>query len=328
MRIFVTGGAGYVGSHCVRRLVAAGHEVTVLDNLSQGHRAAVDPKAAFVQGDLGDTALLESIFGAVRFDAVMHFAALLNVGESVHKPLEYYRGNVANTVILLQAMRTAEIRRIVFSSTCAIYGEPATLPIDESLPTRPINPYGRTKLAIEWMLQDSAPAWGLGSVSLRYFNASGASADGTIGEDHRPELHLIPIILEVALGKRPVIKVYGTDYPTPDGSCVRDYIHVEDLAEAHLKAVESCEPGRADAYNLGSGSAYSVLEVIEAARSVTGHEIPAEIAPRRPGDPPVLCANPQKLMQTLGWRPAYTEIRPIIETAWRWHRSHPDGFGG
>lgn len=328
MRIFVTGGAGYVGSHCVRRLVAAGHEVTVLDNLAQGHRAAVAPKAAFVQGDLGDAALLGSIFGAVRFDAVMHFAALLNVGESVEKPLEYYRGNIVNTVLLLEAMRAADIRRIVFSSTCAIYGEPESLPIVETLPTRPINPYGRTKLAIEWMLQDCASAWGLGSVALRYFNASGAAEDGSIGEDHRPELHLIPIILEVALGKRSSIKVYGTDYPTPDGTCIRDYIHVEDLAEAHLKAVESCEPGRADAFNVGTGSGKSVLEVIESARLVTGHPIPTDVAPRRPGDPPVLYANPQKLADGLGWRPRYTEIRPIIETAWRWHRSHPSGFGG
>jgi UDP-glucose 4-epimerase len=328
MRIFVTGGAGYVGSHCVRRLVAAGHEVTVLDNLSQGHRAAVDPKAAFVHGDLGDAALLGSIFGSLRFDAVMHFAALLNVGESVERPLAYYRGNIANTITLLEAMHAAEIRRIVFCSTCAIYGEPESLPIVESLPSRPINPYGRTKLAIEWMLQDCAPAWGLGSVSLRYFNASGASADGTIGEDHRPELHLIPIILEVALGKRPTIQVHGTDYPTSDGTCVRDYIHVEDLAEAHLKAVESCEPNRAEAYNVGTGSGHSVLEVIEAARAVTGHAIPAELGPRRPGDPPALFANPQKLMAALGWRPAYTEIRPIIETAWRWHRTHPRGYSG
>ena len=222
MKIFVVGGAGYVGSHCVRRLVAAGHEVTVYDNLSAGHRAAVDPKATFVEGDLGDPASLDGVFEEARFDAAMHFAAFLNVGESVNEPLKYWHNNVANTLNLLQCMAAHGVKRFIFSSSCAVYGEPEKLPIVEDLPKSPINPYGNTKLAVEWMLQHSAVAWGLGSVALRYFNASGAAADGRIGEDHDPEIHLIPLVLQVALGQRPNIKVFGTDYPTPDGTCIRD----------------------------------------------------------------------------------------------------------
>jgi len=327
MRVFVTGGAGYVGSHCARRLVAAGHEVTVFDNLSFGHRQAVDPAAAFVQGDLADRSRLIELLRAGGFNAVMHFAAYLNVGESVEKPLVYYRNNVANTINLLEAMEQAGVRRIVFSSTCAVYGVPERLPITEDLPKDPINPYGCTKLAMEWLLRDSAAAWGLGAVALRYFNAAGAAADGAIGEDHKPEVHLIPLVLQVALGQRDRIKVFGTDYPTPDGTCIRDYIHVEDLAEAHLEALEGLAEGRFEAYNVGTGSGSSVLEVIEAARKVTGHAIPAEPAARRPGDPPALYADPARLGQRFGWRPRYTDVREIIATAWKWHRSHPDGFG-
>jgi UDP-glucose-4-epimerase GalE len=326
MRVLVAGGAGYVGSHAVRALVAAGHEVTVYDNLVAGHRRAVDPQAAFIHGDVGDRAMVDRLLAASRFDAVMHFAAWLNVGESVARPLMYYENNVANTLRLLQSMEQHGVKRFIFSSTCAVYGEPESVPIVEELRKNPINPYGRTKLAVEWMLQDAAAAWGLGSVALRYFNASGASADGVIGEDHDPELHLIPLVLQVALGQRPEIKIFGTDYPTPDGTCVRDYIHVEDLATAHLAALGQCEPGRAEAFNVGTGRGASVREIIETARAVTGQAIPTVEVARRPGDPPTLYANPAKIKSRLGWSPRYTEIRPIIETAWRWHRSHPDGF--
>ncbi len=325
MRIFVTGGAGYVGSHCVRRLVAGGHQVTVYDNLVFGHREAVDPRAHFVEGDLADAQRLRAVL-AEGFDAAMHFAAFLNVGESVTEPLKYYRNNVANTITLLEALRDAGVRRMVFSSTCAVYGEPQTLPIVETLPKDPINPYGCTKLAIEWLLRDSARAWGLGSVALRYFNASGAAADGTIGEDHDPEIHLIPLVLKVALGQRDSIKIFGTDYPTPDGTCIRDYIHVEDLAEAHLLAIERLAEGQAEAFNVGTGRGTSVREIIEAARRVTGHPIPAEEVARRPGDPPELYACADKIAKAYGWKPKYTDIEEIIATAWRWHSAHPNGY--
>lgn len=325
MRIFVTGGAGYVGSHCVRDLVKAGHDVTVFDNLSNGHRSAVDPRAAFIRGELADSELVSRTLRN-SFDAVMHFAASINVGESVEQPLLYYRNNVANGLILLEAMRDAGVRKIVFSSTCAIYGVPPSQPIVESMPADPINPYGRTKLAIEWMLRDCATAWGLGSVSLRYFNAAGASADAAIGEDHRPEFHLIPLVLQVAQGRRQSVKVFGTDYETPDGSCVRDYIHVEDLATAHTRAVQWIQPERIAAFNVGTGRGRSVLEVIAASRVVTGHDIPAELGPRRPGDPPELFANPDRLRGTLGWTPRYVNLEETIRTAWEWMRRMPDGY--
>lgn len=327
MKIFVAGGAGYVGSHCVRRLVAAGHHVTVFDDLSAGHREAVPPQVTFVHGDLGDMPKLDGVFGGGRYDAVMHFAAKLNVGESVTEPLLYYRNNVADTLNLLECMRAHGVERIVFSSSCAVYGEPARLPITEELPKQPINPYGRTKLAVEWMLQDSATAWGLGSVALRYFNAAGAAADGTIGEDHAAETHLIPLVLQVALGQREHIKVFGTDYPTRDGTCVRDYVHVEDLAEAHLLAIDGCRPGVAEAYNVGTGNGQTVREVIETVRAVTGHAIPTVEVERRPGDPPALFADASAIGERYGWRPHYPDLRPIVESAWRWHRSHPGGFG-
>lgn len=327
MRVFVTGGAGYVGSHCVKRLVAGGHEVTVYDSLEHGHREAVDPAAALIEGDLGDTARLNAVLRTGHFDAVMHFAAYLNVGESVQQPLRYYRNNVANTINLLEAMQQVAIGRIVFSSSCAVYGIPEQLPITEELPKNPINPYGATKLTMEWLLRDSAAAWGLGSVSLRYFNASGAAADGTIGEDHDPEVHLIPLVLKVALGQRPAIDVFGTDYPTDDGTCIRDYIHVEDLAEAHLLAIEDLRAGQAQAFNVGTGRGHSVREIIAAARRVSGHPIPANEAPRRPGDPPALFANSDKLRQRYGWEPRCGEIEAVIGTAWKWHRAHPHGYG-
>lgn len=328
MRIFVVGGAGYVGSHCVRRLIAGGHEVTVYDDLSAGHREAIDPQATFIKGNLGDRATLDGVFEARRFDAAMHFAAYLNVGESVAEPLEYWHNNVANTLELLTCMKVHGVKKFVFSSSCAVYGEPEDLPITEDLPKRPISPYGATKLAVEWMLQHSAGAWGLGSVALRYFNAAGAAADGTIGEDHNPEIHLIPLVLQVALGQREHIKVFGTDYPTPDGTCVRDYVHVADLAEAHLLAVEACKEVTADAFNVGTGNGNSVLEIIAAARKVTGHAIPVVETERRAGDPPALYADPGRIRQRYGWEPRYRDVTETIATAWRWHRAHPHGFGG
>lgn len=328
MRILVTGGAGYVGSHCVRRLVRGGHALTVLDNLSAGHREAVDPKAEFVRADLADTAELERLFKTGRFEAVMHFAAFLNVGESVTQPLRYYRNNVANSINLLAAMEAGQVRRMVFSSSCAVYGEPRAVPITEDLPKNPISPYGASKLAVEWMLRDSAAAWGLGSVALRYFNAAGASSDGLIGEDHDPEVHLIPLVLQVALGRREQIKIFGTDYPTPDGTCIRDYIHVEDLAEAHLLAIEGLSEGKSEAFNVGTGRGHSVREIIDASRSVTGHAIPALETERRPGDPPALFANSDNLRSRYGWKARFHDVRAVIETAWKWHEARPHGYQG
>lgn len=326
MNVFVTGGAGYVGSHCVKALLAAGHRATVFDNLSAGHRKAVDPRAAFIQGDLARPDEIRAALDTAPFDAVMHFAAYLNVGESVQQPLKYYRNNVANTLHLLEAVHAAGIRRFVFSSTCAVYGRPTRLPITEDLPLEPINPYGATKLAVERMLADCAAAWGLGAVALRYFNAAGASSDGSIGEDHDPELHLIPLVLQVALGRRDSLHVFGDDYPTPDGTCVRDYIHVEDLAAAHVLALERMAPGRFVGYNVGTGRGHSVLEVIQAARAVTGHAIPVVRAARRPGDPPVLYADSDKLRRELGWSPQHTDLHEVIASAWAWHKTHPRGF--
>ncbi len=331
MRILATGGAGYVGSHCVRELCAAGHQVVVFDNLVDGgHRDAVDPRAELVVGDLADRDLLGQTFADAPsrggFDAVMHFAGSLNVSESVHDPLLYYRNNVANSLALLECMRQRRVQNIVFSSTCATYGEPTRMPITEDMPQAPINPYGRTKLAIEWALRDCAAAFGLSATALRYFNASGAAADGTIGEDRTPEYHLIPLVLQVALGQRRDIKVFGTDYPTPDGTCVRDYVHVEDLATAHRAAVETATPGTFRAFNVGTGRGVSVREVIDAARRVTGHSIPSTDDPRRPGDPPELYADPDRIKRALGWMPAYTDISRTIETAWAWHSAHPAGY--
>lgn len=326
MRIFVAGGAGYVGSHCVRRLVSAGHQVTVFDNLVAGHRAAVHPQAEFVQGDLANAARVAETMSQGRFDAVLHFAAYLNVGESVDKPLMYYRNNVVNTLHLLEAMEAARVKRLVFSSTCAVFGVPEELPITEELPKAPINPYGATKLAVERMLADCASAWGLGSTALRYFNAAGAADDGSIGEDHSPELHLIPLVIQVALGQRDHIKVFGTDYPTPDGTCIRDYIHVEDLAEAHRLAIEALKPGEVQAFNVGTGRGNSVLEVIDAVRRVSGKPVKVVESPRRPGDPPILYADPSKIRTMLGWSARRTAIDEVVGSAWGWHSSHPKGF--
>jgi UDP-glucose 4-epimerase len=326
MRIFVTGGAGYVGSHCVKGLCEHGHAVVVYDDLSRGHRAAVHPKARLIVGNLGDRAALSAALSTQPFDAAMHFAAFAYVGESVDKPLAYYRNNTANTLTLLEALAETDVRRLVFSSTCASYGTPDRVPIPESTPQSPINPYGRSKLAVEWMLADSAGAWGLGSCALRYFNACGAAADATIGEDHEPETHLIPIVLRVAMRQHPHVSIFGTDYETPDGTCVRDYIHVEDLAEVHRLAIEAVRPGEATAYNVGTGAGCSVREIIEAARRVTGLPIAVKEGPRRPGDPPRLIADASRIRDKLGWQARWTNIDEVVRSAWRWHQSHPAGF--
>jgi UDP-glucose-4-epimerase GalE len=325
MRILVTGGAGYIGSHTVKLLLSRGHAVTVYDNLSAGHRQAV-PADYLVVGDLKDVDHLDHVLLVNQIEAVVHFAASCYVGESVTDPAKYYQNNLLNSLNLLERCRRQGIKRFVFSSTCATYGVPTAVPIAETEKQLPINPYGNTKLAFERMLADYAPAYGIGYASLRYFNASGAAADGTIGEDHDPETHLIPIVLQVALGKRPHVEIFGTDYPTLDGTCIRDYIHVDDLALAHLLALEKIEPGRGVCYNVGIGKGYSVREVIRTCEEVTGKTIAVKEGPRRAGDPPELVAASDKIQYELGWRPQYTELRPIVETAWNWHRQHPNGY--
>lgn len=326
MKIFVTGGAGYVGSHCVRKLCDVGHEIVVYDNLKKGHQQAVDSKAILVVGDLADSALLDQTFSQHGFDAVMHFAAFAEVNESVQEPLLYYQNNVVNSVNLLDVMQKHEVKRFVFSSSCAVYGEPPVVPISEDMPKNPVSPYGRSKLIVEWAMENCAPAWGLGSTALRYFNAAGASSNGSIGEDHDPESHLIPLVLRVALGQTENISIFGEDYSTPDGTCVRDYIHVEDLAAIHCSAIETQPEQIFRYYNVGTGQGTSVKEIIEAAREVTGHDIPTISAPRREGDPPELYADPTKAINELGFQPVYTDIREIIQTAWDWHREHPGGY--
>jgi UDP-glucose-4-epimerase GalE len=325
MRILVTGGAGYIGSHAVRLFLARGQDVWVYDNLAMGHRAAVPPERLIV-GDLAETARLDHALLAHRIEAVVHFAGSAYVGESVKQPGKYYVNNLVNTVHLLEAMRRHGVGRIVFSSTCATYGVPVRVPITEDNPQAPINPYGNTKLAVERALADYANAHGWGFAALRYFNAAGASPAGDIGEDHDPETHLIPLVLQAALGQRPHVEVFGTDYPTPDGTCVRDYIHVDDLAEAHLLALERLEPGSRLYYNLGTGTGHSVREVIRAAEAVAGQRVPVREGPRRLGDPPVLVAAADKARRELGWTPRHADLRGIVETAWNWHRRHPKGY--
>jgi UDP-glucose-4-epimerase GalE len=325
MNVLVIGGAGYIGSHTVRHLARGGHEAWVYDNLEQGHEAAC-PAGRLIRGDLLDRAALEQALREKRIDAVMHFAAHALVGESVVEPAKYYRNNVVGTLVILDAMRAAGVKKIVFSSTCAIFGIPAKVPMTEDLPKDPVNPYGATKLMIERALADYSAAYGMGYAALRYFNAAGASGDGDLGEDHDPETHLIPLVLQVALGQRPHITIFGEDYPTPDGSCIRDYIHVDDLADAHVRALGKLSDGTQLQLNLGTGRGYSVKEVIETCRKVTGHAIPAVAGPRRPGDPPELVADPSKAWSVLGWKAKRSDLPSLVADAWRWHSKHPQGY--
>jgi UDP-glucose 4-epimerase len=325
MRILVTGGAGYIGSHTVKQLLARGHQVTVYDNLSFGHRPAV-PAECLVVGDLKDIDHVDQVMVQHQIEAVVHFAASAFVGESVTNPAKYYQNNLLNSLQLLERVRRLGIERFVFSSTCATYGVPNDVPITESTPQAPINPYGNSKLAFEKMLADYAAAYKFGFTALRYFNASGAAPDGTIGEDHTPETHLIPLVLQVALGQRQHIEIFGSDYPTPDGTCIRDYIHVDDLGLAHILALEKIVPGKGNFYNVGIGTGYSVREVIRTAEAITGKSIAVKEGPRRAGDPPALVASSEKIRRELGWSPKYAELRPIIESAWNWHKHHPTGY--
>lgn len=327
MAILVLGGAGYIGSHAVDQLVNKGYEVVVVDSLFTGHKAAVHEKAKFYEGDIRDKEFLNNVFEQEAIDGVMHFAAFSLVGESVEKPLMYFNNNVYGMQVLLEVMKDHDVKHIVFSSTAATYGEPEVVPISEDMPTNPKNPYGESKLMMEKMMKWCDNAYGMKYVALRYFNVAGAKADASIGEDHDPETHLVPIILQVALGQRDSLKIFGDDYATPDGTCIRDYVQVEDLIAAHILALEYLKAGNpSDAFNLGSNDGYSVKEMLEAARAVTGKEIPAEVVPRRAGDPAQLVAASEKARNILGWEPAYTDIKDIIRTAWNWHVSHPHGY--
>ncbi|MEC2104048.1 UDP-glucose 4-epimerase GalE [Bacillus licheniformis] len=327
MAILVCGGAGYIGSHAVAELLSRNEDVVIIDNLQTGHEEAALKGASFYNGDLRDEAFLRKVFQENDIEAVMHFAADSLVGESVTDPLKYYDNNVYGAVCLLKVMKEFDVKQIVFSSTAATYGEPDRVPIMETDPTDPTNPYGETKLAIEKMLKWSEKAYGIRHAVLRYFNVAGAHVDGLIGEDHQPETHLIPIILQVALGKRDKIMIFGDDYPTPDGTCIRDYIHVMDLVDAHILAVERLRNGGESAvYNLGNGTGFSVKEVVETARKVTGCPIPAEVAERRAGDPAQLIASSEKAVKELGWQPKYAELETIIDSAWKWFKAHPNGY--
>ena len=327
MAILVVGGAGYIGSHTVHELAGRGAEVVVVDNLVTGHAQSVHPRARLLRGDIRDEAFLDNLFENERIDSAIHFAASSLVGESMTDPLKYYDNNLHGTMVLLRSMMRHGVGKIVFSSTAATYGEPENIPILESDCNRPENPYGETKLAMERMFYWTAQAGGPRFVSLRYFNASGAVAGGAIGEDHRPESHLIPLILQVANGQREFVNVFGDDYPTPDGTCVRDYIHVTDLAQAHIRAVEYLDrEGESDIFNLGNGVGFSVMEVVEMCRRVTGHAIPVEMSPRRPGDPAQLVASSEKARRVLGFAPEHSGIEEIVASAWEWHKNHPHGF--
>ena len=327
MRILVLGGAGYIGSHTVYELVDAGHEVVIIDNLMTGFKEAVHPEAVFYEGDIRDKAFLDSVFEKEKIDGIIHFAASSQVGESMINPLKYYSNNLCGTEILLESMVEHGINKIVFSSTAATYGEPESIPILETDRTEPTNCYGETKLAMEKMFKWSSKAYDLRYVSLRYFNACGAHPNGKIGEAHNPETHLIPLILQVPNGQREDVKIFGDDYDTKDGTCVRDYIHVNDLAQAHILAMEYLEKGgESNIFNLGNGVGFTVKEVIETARTVTNHAIPATIEARRAGDPSVLIASSDKAKQVLGWKPKYDDLETIIATAWTWHKNHPNGY--
>jgi len=326
--ILVTGGAGYIGSHAVLALQKAGYNVVVLDNLVYGHRELVEDvlKVELVVGDTSDRTLLDQLFASRDIAAVMHFAAFAYVGESVTNPAKYYRNNVVGTLVLLEAMEAAGIRNFVFSSTCATYGVPTTVPIPEDHPQAPINPYGMSKLMVEKILADFGAAYGIKSVIFRYFNAAGADPEGRLGEDHNPETHLIPLVLQTALGMRDSIKVFGSDYPTPDGTCIRDYIHVSDLADAHVLGLKYLlDGGDSTVFNLGNGNGFSVLEVIEAALQVSGRPIPVERCDRRPGDPPALVGSGEKARSVLGWNPRYADLPTILTHAWNWHQKRHGG---
>ena len=322
MKTLVVGGAGYIGSVCAELLLDKGHTVSIFDNLSEGHRAAIDPRAQFVEGDLKDRQLIETTLSKHRPDAVMHFAANALVGESMQNPSKYFRNNVANGLNLLDAMVAAGVQKIIFSSTCAIFGPPEKLPIDETTPKQPINPYGESKLAFEKILRWYDQIHGVKFVVLRYFNAAGASAK--FGEDHRLETHLIPNVLKVALGEKENVEIFGTDYETTDGTCIRDYIHIIDLAQAHILALGASQ---SDFYNLGTGGGASVREVIDSCRKVTGRKIDVVEKPRRPGDPPRLIASSEKIKRELGWKPQFQSLDAILESAWKWHQKFPRGYG-
>ncbi len=328
MNVLVVGGAGYIGSHCVRLLAQTGHRPVVVDNLVYGHRRAVAAAIPFYELPLGNEAEIQAVLTKERIDLVMHFAAFCYVGESVTDPLKYYLNNVAATLHLLKAMLAARVTRFVFSSTCATYGEPPSLPLVETMPQHPINPYGQTKLDVENVLRALARAHGLSFAAFRYFNAAGAAEDGTIGEDHDPETHLIPLAIDAALGRRPRLQLFGTDYPTPDGTCLRDYVHVDDLGRAHIAVFDRlATPGAALFYNLGTGRPTSNREVIAAVEKVSGRKVPLIEAPRRPGDPPALYADATLAQRELGWKVKFADIDAIVATAWQWHATHRDGFG-
>lgn len=327
MTVLVLGGAGYIGSHAVDQLVGKGYDVAVVDNLVTGHKKAINAKARFYEGDVRDKPFLTSVFAKEQIEAVFHFAAFSLVGESVEKPLKYFNNNIYGMQILLEVMQENHVDKIIFSSTAATYGEPKESPITELTPQVPKNPYGESKLIMEKMMRWTHEAYGINFVALRYFNVAGAKADSSIGEDHNPETHLVPIILQVALGQRAELKIFGDDYPTPDGTNIRDYVQVTDLIAAHILALEYLQKGgESTAFNLGSNTGYSVKEMLEAARKVTGKEIPAVIAPRRAGDPSILVASAKKAETILGWKPQYTDVEAIIKTAWDWHVSHPAGY--
>jgi len=327
MNVLVVGGAGYIGSHCVRQLIAAGHRPVVLDNLVFGHRQAVSKDIPFYAANLGDSETVKHILRKEKIELVMHFAAYCYVGESVTNPLKYYENNLSAPLRLLSAMLEVGVKKFVFSSTCATYGIPERLPMTEDLPQAPINPYGQTKLDVENALKALATAHGLSFAAFRYFNAAGASEDGSIGEDHDPETHLIPLAIDAAVGKRPHLQIFGTDYPTPDGTCLRDYVHVDDLSRAHIAVFPKLsEPGKGFFYNLGTGKPFSVREIIQAVEKVTGKKVPLIEAPRRAGDPPALFADSSKAKNELGWKVKFPDAESIIATAWGWHRTHPNGY--
>lgn len=327
MTILVLGGAGYIGSHGVDQLIEKGYQVVVVDNLQTGHKEAIHKEARFYQGDIRDKAFLQDIFKKEDIDGVLHFAANSLVGESMEQPLTYFNNNVYGTQVVLEVMEEFDVKKIVFSSSAATYGEAKVMPIAESAPTNPTNPYGETKLMMEKMLKWCEEAYQMNYVALRYFNVAGAKINGQIGEDHTPETHLIPLVLQTALGQRAELSIFGNDYDTPDGTCIRDYVHVQDLIAAHILALEYLEAGNpSNIFNLGSSTGFSVQEIVEAARKITGKEIPTKVEARRAGDPSTLVAASQKAQDTLGWEPEYTTMDTIIESAWNWHVNHPKGY--